>query len=689
SFGLKPALGRLLTESDDRTPGAHPYAVLSHDYWARRFGQDPKAVGRTFRMGKDLYEIVGVLEQGFTGTEPGTVVDVWVPTMMNASAIGRPYSWWFRAFVHIAPGASPGGVRSRLEPPFQAFQSERSRTLTGMPPERRKQVLSEKVTLQPAATGTSNLQRKYRIALRALAVLVALVLLIACANVANLMLARAAARAREMALRVSIGAGRWRLVRLGLIESALIAVASTLLGGFFALGAAPFVVARINPPDNPARLHLPFDWRLWAFSLALALGVTLLFGLLPALRASSTKPAAAIKGGEDPRSRGRLMHGLIAAQVAFCVLVLLVSGLFVSSYDRLAKEPTGFAAEGLLALSTVTSQPELPVHWTQVAAHLRTVPGVESVAIAGWALMANQTWDNYVSVNGGPVTQVTCKLLHVSPGWLETMKIPLLRGRDLRHDDAFPNVAIVNEAFARTFMGGADPVGKSFAMAGGGQQMRIVGMARDARYEDPRTPMQPVAYFPFASINSRGLPDPRGDATLLVRTTTDEPGAVAASLRQQVVNARSTFRVNNIRTQQEIIDQHTIRERLLAMLALFFAAVALVLACVGLFGVLDYSVLQRRREIGIRLAMGAPASAVLRSVTAPTLLTVAFGAGVGLLLGRAAEHSITTLLHGVTASDPAVLVAPTVVLGAAALLAALPPALRAIRIDPVQTLRSE
>jgi predicted permease len=558
-----------------------------------------------------------------------------------------------------------------------------------MPPDRLKQILSEKVTLEPASSGTSNLQRKYRVALTALAVLVALILLIACANVANLMLARAAARAREMALRVSIGAGRSRLIRLGLIDSALIALASTVLGGLFALWAAPFVVARINPPNNPAHLHLPFDWRLWAFSLALAFGVTLLFGLLPALRASGVKPVDAIKGGEDPHRRRRLMHGLIAAQVAFCVLVLVVSGLFVSSYDRLANEPTGFAAEGLLALSTVTSQPQLPVHWSQLAADLRTVPGVENVAIAGWPLMANQTWDNYVSVNGGPTTQVTCKLIHVSPGWLETMKIPLLRGRDLRHDDAFPNVAIVNEAFARTFIGGADPVGKSFAMAGGGQRMQIVGMVRDARYEGPRTPMQPVAYFPFSSINGKGAPDPKGEATLLVRTTSDHVSAVAANLREQVKSAQSTFRVSNIRTQQEIIDQHTVRERLLAMLAMFFAIVALVLAGVGLFGVLDYSVLQRRREIGIRLALGAPASAVLRSVTAPAFLMVVCGTGAGLLLGRAAEHYIETLLHGVTASDPAVLLVPAVVLAAAALLSALAPTLRAIRIDPVQTLRSE
>jgi hypothetical protein len=304
--------------------------------------------------------------------------------------------------------------------------------------------------------------------------------------------------------------------------------------------------------------------------------------------------------------------------------------------------------------------------------------------------MSNQTWDNYVSIIGGPATQVTCKLLHVSPGWLDTMKIPLLRGRDFRHQDVFPKVAIVNEAFARTFMGGADPVRKSFAMAGNNQHIEIVGVVRDARYESPREPMQPVAYFPFSSINGKGLPDPRGEASLLVRAATmDQTAAVAASIREQVTKARSTFRVSNIRTQQEIIDQHTVRERLLAMLALFFAVVALVLAGVGLFGVLDYSVLQRRREIGIRLAMGAPASAILRSVTAPTLAMVFCGAGTGLLLGRAAEQWIRTLLHGVTATDPTVLIVVTTVLAAATIIAVLPAASSAIRMDLVQTLRSE
>ncbi|MEX2263773.1 MAG: ABC transporter permease, partial [Bryobacteraceae bacterium] len=334
SFGLRPALGRLLTEDDDLRPAGHPYAVLSHDYWTRRFGQDPQAIGRTFRMGNDLYEIVGVVEQRFTGTEPGTVVDVFVPTMMHP-AVNRSGSHWLRTFAKLRPGVGVEQVRSRLSAPFRAFQEERARGFTGMPRERLKSFVNQTVVLEPAPTGVSGMQEKNRLALAALGVLVALVLAIACANVANLMTARAAARAREMALRVSIGAGRGRLVQLVLVESAWIAFLAVAIGGLFAWWSAPFIVSMINPPDNPARLFLPADWRVLGFGLALALGVTFLFGLAPALRASGVKPATALKGGEDPHARRRLMHALIAVQVAFCFVVHFVGGLFVATYDRL------------------------------------------------------------------------------------------------------------------------------------------------------------------------------------------------------------------------------------------------------------------------------------------------------------------------------------------------------------------
>ncbi len=255
SFGIRPALGRLFTENDDLKPRAHPYAVLSHDYWTRRFGQDPKVKGHTFRMGNDLYEIAGVAAKGFSGTETGTVVDIFLPTMMHP-AVERSDSTWHRTLVRLRPGVAVEPVRARLHATSQAFERERAKGFTGMTKQSIDKFLAQTVLLEPAATGASGLQRDYRRSLLALAVLVTLVLLIACANVANLMTAQAAARAREMAVRVSIGAGRWRLVQLVLVESAWLAFLAAAPGGLFAWWSAPFVLSRINPQDNPARAWL-------------------------------------------------------------------------------------------------------------------------------------------------------------------------------------------------------------------------------------------------------------------------------------------------------------------------------------------------------------------------------------------------------------------------------------------------
>jgi predicted permease len=329
AFGLRPRLGRLLTENDDLKPGARPYAVLSYNYWARRFARDPKIVGRTFRVGNDLYQIVGVAEERFTGTETGTMIDVFVPmAMKNPRTLASSNNFWLRTLVQLKPGVATEPVRDRLRATFRAIQEERVKGFPAQSKRDRDRMFQEKLLLEPAAAGRSNLQRDYRQALAALGLLVALVLLIACANVANLMTARAAARSREMALRVSIGAGRWRLVQLVLVESAWLAFLATALGAAFAWWSAPFIVGMINPPAyDQARLVLPADWRVLGFGLALASGVTFLFGLTPALRASAVKPASAMKGGEDPHSRRRLMHALIAVQVAFCFVVHFVAGV--------------------------------------------------------------------------------------------------------------------------------------------------------------------------------------------------------------------------------------------------------------------------------------------------------------------------------------------------------------------------
>jgi predicted permease len=686
SFGLRPTLGRLFTERDDLKPGAHPYAVLSYDYWTRRFGQDPRAIGSTFRMDGRIYEIVGVGPERFTGTETGTVTDVFLPTMMHPAAV-RDDSTWHRTLARLKPGVAVEAVRAKLHATSRAFEIERAKGFTGITRASIDKFIDQTLLLEPAAAGASGLQQDYRRALTALGVLVALVLLIACANVANLMTAQAAARAREMALRVSIGAGRSRLVQLVLVEGGILAFLAAAIGALFAWWSAPFVVGMISSAGNPVRLSLPMDGRVLAFGLALTLGVTLLFGLAPALRASTVKPASALKGGEDPHSRRRLMRALIAAQVAFCFLVLFVAGLFAATFERLSNRPTGFSAERILIFWAIPERPQLPAAWDQVAEHLRTLPGVERVALAGWPLLSRNSVNGFLSINGAPPGPVLAYFLPVSPGWTDEMKIPFIEGRDFRPSDTSPGVAIVNETFARQFFNGVSPVGRSFDR--GHSRYQVVGVVHDAPYRNLREPILPVAYVPFHRVDANGVLQPIGSGAIIVRTSGANPLALASLLRHEVSRARPEFRVSSIGTQTELNRSQTLRERLLAMLALFFAGVALLLAGIGLYGVLDYSVLQRRREIGIRMAIGARAGDIARRVTLDVFAMVVAGAVAGLALGMASVRYISALLYGVKATDPAMLALPSLTILAAALLAALPAVIRAVRIDPVAMLRAE
>ncbi|MEO8130341.1 MAG: ABC transporter permease, partial [Bryobacteraceae bacterium] len=694
TFRLQPAAGRLLMASDDATPGAHPVAVLSYEYWTRRFGRNPEITGRTFRIGNDVFEIAGVGPKGFTGTETGRAADVFVSMSMKSPRIlASLNNFWLRTLLLLKPGVAPGPVEEKLRATFQAIQEERVKGFPAMSQRDRDRMFQEKLSIEPAASGRSNMQRDYRQALAVLGLLAALVLLIACANVANLMTAQAAARAREMALRVSIGAGRSRLVQMVLVESAWLAILATAIGGVIAGWFVSLLVGMINPPAYAARLPLPVDWRALGFSLALACGVTFLFGLAPALRASSVQPASALRGGEDPHRRARLMHSLIAIQVAFCFVVHIAAGLFVSTFQRLSNQPTGFSADRVLNVESVTNSPQSPALWNQVAEHLRAVPGVDRVAIIGWPLMSGESAVGNISVNGGLLSDVFSDFVTVSPGWVELMKIPLLAGREFHAGDVYPGVAIVNQAFAKQYFNGENPLGKWFERvepAGGRTRFQVVGWVRDARSRSSmRLAIRPTAYIPFSSVDAGGAFKPMSRGTFVVRTAGANPLTLASALRADVARARPGFSARDIRTQLELNQTETARERLLAMLAAFFAVVALLLAGVGLYAVLDYSVLQRRREIGIRIAIGAQPADIIRRVTVEGLTTVFVGAVVGLGLCMISVRYVASLLYQVRVTDLPVLALPSFAILGAALLATLPAVIRAVRVDPVQMLRAE
>jgi predicted permease len=693
SFGLKPELGRLLTPADDVTPGAHPVAVLSYDYWTRRFSRDPGVIGRTFLMGKHRLEIIGVSPRGFIGTEPGEMVDIFVPAMMNAEALDSPGWSWFRMWVRLKPGVTPEQVRQPLEAAYtRSLQENLKNFASDTPRQAIEHHLQQKLTLFSAASGASRLQKDYKRPLVIVGLLVLLVLLIACANVANLQTVQAAARGREMALRVSIGAGRARLIQLVLVECAMIAAFASTLGGVFAGWLAPLVVSVLRMPEDPVRVVLHTGWRELAFSFGLALLVALLFGLQAALRASSVRPIHGLKGGDDSAASRRPIMLLLSAQVAFCVTVLFVAGLFLATFHRLSTRPLGFSPESVLVMDVSAQGRLTPEAWLQVADELRGGPGVLSVGVSGWPLLSGNRWTGGVRLPGEPAEAQGPYMLGVSPNYFATMGISLIAGRDLRLGDKQPHlselaervagVGVVNEAFARGYFRGQNPVGRTVHLLKEKDvtvPMQIVGLVRDAVYYDLREPIRPTVYVPLQA---------REQATVLVRTAMDPPSLVS-TLRQQISGARPGLRVDEIQPHSNFIRWRLVRERLLAALSLFFAVVALVLAGIGVYGVLNYVVSRRRREIGIRMALGARPGHVVRKVTGDAALVVCLGSVAGAAAGVAAGRLMEALLYEVRPTGLDAIALPIIALAIVALTASLPPAFRAARVDPSLTLRSE
>ncbi len=692
-FGLRPAIGRLLAPSDDVVPGGHPVAVISYDLWSRRFGRDPQVLGKRFLTRGTQFEIVGVAPEGFRGTEPGSATEVFLPAMMNARALESRGWQWFRLWVRPSTGVAPEQVRQMLQAVVTRDNEERVKGLPAdTPKETIDHLLKQSVLMLPAESGASYWKKEYRRPLLILSILVGMVLLMACANVGNLLTAQASSRAREMALRVSIGAGRARLVQLMLVESAMLAAAASLLGALFSWWSAPFVVRMLESPDRPLHLALALDWRTAAFGALVAVAVTFLFGLAPALRASAVKPVNALKGGEDPHARPRLMQSLVAAQMAFCIMVLLIAGLFVATFQRLSTRPLGFTPQNVLLLQAGAGKQKQPAEiWMQAVDRLRTVPGVESAAFAGWALLTGNRWTGTVRIAGGAPDPRSPYLLDVSPRFFETMRIGWMDGRDFRSDDVPPKtegpgqsragVAIVNEAFARAFLGGRNPVGETLGLVGpkgSDAPFQIVGYVRDASYGSVREAFRPTVYVPI---------EPRESVTLVVRAPAGL--ALAPILRREVSQAHAGFTAGAIERESALAERQLIRERLLSALSLFFATLALVLAGIGLYGVLNYSVTQQRKEIGIRMALGARPVQIVRRIAAGMLGVVALGGCIGLIGGLATGRFVQTLLFEVKATDVEMVAAPLLLLLSAGVLAALPSAIRATRIDPSETLRGE
>jgi putative ABC transport system permease protein len=688
-LGLQPALGRLLTPNDDVAPGGHPVAVIGYDYWTRRFGRDTNVIGKTFRFAGTVYQIVGVAARGFTSVEPGVMTDLYIPASMRGDALNSPGWSWFRILVRPKPGVPLEQIRQPLQ---AALMNDLQGRVQSWSPDTPKQAvvnfLHQSVLLLPASAGASNLQKQFRQPLTILVVLVVLVLLVACANVGNLLSAQAVARAREMALRVSIGAGRTRLVQMLLVESMLLAASASTLGALFSWWSAPLVVSMLASAEQPVRLALDADWRAVGFGVGLTVVVSLLFGLMPALRSSAVEPVHVLRGAQEPHARRGVMKLLVAAQVAFSVLVLFVAGLFVTTLNRLTNHPLGFSPDHLLYVHVERPASKEPADiWRQVSGR---IPGVQSVALAGWTVMSGNHWTVNVETPGH-TEEKPSYCLDVSPGFFETMRIAMIDGREFRAGDIAPantgrgdpaaGVGIVNEALARVYFDGQNPVGRTVRLHMGKEAapMTIVGYVRDAVYSDVRETVQPTVYVPVGVRNG---------GALLLRTA-GEPLALATGVRREIPRIATGFSVRNVESQMALVRRQMVRERLLSTLSLFFATLALLLSGVGLYGVLNYSVTQQRKEIGIRMALGAQSIQIVQKITMSMLGLVLLGAAVGVMAGFFTGRFTQTLLFEVKVTDAQVVVTPVLLLLSAGLLAALPPAIRATRIDPAETLRGE
>jgi predicted permease len=387
-----------------------------------------------------------------------------------------------------------------------------------------------------------------------------------------------------------------------------------------------------------------------------------------------------------------MMHGLIGAQVAFCFLVLFVAGLFVTTFERLSHEFTGFSSDRVLVVDTVTKQPQPLAYWNQLLEQLRQRQGIEAVGMSDAPLLGSSNWSNFISVDGLPSNGIIAYMRRVSPGWIDALQIPLVDGRDFLPQDSQPGSAIVNQAFASSYFNGKSPVGRPFDIVFSGNsrlRCRVVGMIGDVRYLDLRQPLVPQVYLPFRILRENGEPQEVGGANLLVRTTNPNSLVLSQFLRDEIPRLRPEFHVSRMRTQLEINQSHTVRERLLATLAVFFSVVALLLAGVGLCGVLHYYVLQRQREIGIRIAMGAGVANIARIVTIDAFIVLAIGSAAGLALGVASARFMASLFYQVKATDPPMLIVPAVILALVAVLAAIPAVIRASRVDPASMLRVE
>ncbi|HEX6049476.1 MAG TPA: ABC transporter permease [Gemmatimonadaceae bacterium] len=695
TLGVRPAAGRLITRADD-VRGCPPIAVLSHGFWQTEYGGSPATVGQPISLSGRSHTIVGVTQEGFFGVDVGRSVQVYVPLCLRANLDARS-NWFLWVVGRLKPGVTPEAAAARitaLSPAVFAATVPEPWSAT-----ERAEYMNTTLSARPAANGISSLRRDYQKALGVLMTVVAVVLLIACANVANLLLARATARGREMAIRLAIGAARRRLVRQLLTESVVLATLGAVAGLVFAWWGTAVLLQVLSAGRRDLSLDLSMDGRVLLFTLAVAVGTGVLFGLAPAWRSARVDPQSALKvGGRgvvEGHSRFTIGKWLVAGQIALSLVLVVGAGLLLGSFRKLTTLDAGFRTDGVLFVTVnlrnagYTDSTYGRVH-DQILDRFRHLPGVQSASAVEITPISGSGWNGLIEVDGfEPATQRDALVYfnEVSDDFFATTGTPLVAGRDFDRRDVpgTGKVAIINETLARRFFGSSSPLGKSlFVMEHEkrGEPIEVVGIVKDAKYRRLREETPATVYL---ARSQNASPGRFGNYALRVA---GEPRSIVPTVKATMAGMNRSIALQFTSFEEQVSASLT-RDRLLATLSGFFGALALLLAMVGLYGTLSYAVARRRNELGIRIALGAERGRVVRLVLGEVSRLVAIGIVLGGIAVLVATRWVESFLYGLTARDPGTLAIATATLAAVALAAGAIPAWRAGRVNPVDALRQE
>jgi len=725
-LGVGAVAGRTLTEDDDQPTGAQPVAVISYNFWKRRFGLDPDVVGRKITLDDFPFTVVGVAPPGFFGIEVGSGPDLWWPIRMTPQVIPGSQllndsdTRWLYAMARLKPGIDVEQARAEMDAVFRQQLNEIApERLASFTPTQRQNHFEQHIQLVAGGRGFTWLRERVKQPLLILMTVVGLVLLIACANVANLLLARAAGRRKEIAVRLALGAGRFRLIRQLLTESLLLAALSGALGLLLAQWGARLLLAYL-PQERTASFDLSPDTSVLGFTLAVSMLTGVLFGLAPALGATRLDLNSSLKdaiGGSGGRSRLTPHKLLIVTQVALSLFLLVGAGLVVRSLRNLKNVDAGFDRENVTLFSLNTSSGYTLAQrvnlYRQALERLEALPGARAASLASFSLLSGSGSNSNIVVEGyanQPDEDMDCHRLWVGPKYFATMGIPLLQGRDFGPQELQPQgglpvdlptasqpprpsatpsapiAAVINQTMARYFFRDGNPLGRRFRLQQGPLQhlpIEVIGVIKDAKYYNLREQTPRTFYLSFFQRPREGTA-----GTMLLRSFAD-PTSTAAAIQRTVRELDPQVQVLNLRTMNEVVDVSLLQERFVAQLGSFFSLFALLLASIGLYGVMSYAIARRTREIGIRMALGARATDVIRLVLRETLLLVGAGVVIGLGAAFAATRLVASLLFGLSPTDPLTIALAALLMLIVAALAGYLPARRAARVDPMAALRYE